>query len=107
MTNLNFINKDIHCVKLKIIKVSKDIEVLTENKKSTKESELQLEALNNRLNHLHQIKSVLEAWEVMKKHLEHFPSDFYNGIPEELITMTSKIDKEDYPVIKKALEVKE
>lgn len=61
--------------------------------------------LYDRLKILQQIKTELEAWEVVKKHLEYFPDDYWNGIPEEIITMTSKIDKKDYPIIKKALEV--
>ena len=60
----------------------------------------------NRLNILEQIKAKLEAWEVVEKHLDYFPDDYWNGITEEIITMTSKIDKKDYPIIKKALEIK-
>ena len=58
-----------------------------------------------RLNHLQQIKTILEAWEVVKKHLEYFPSDYWNGIPEDVIAMTSNINRKDYPQIKKALEI--
>lgn len=59
------------------------------------------------LQSLQQIKTELKAWEVVKKHLEYFPDDYWNGITEEIITMTSQIDKKDYPTIKKALEVED
>jgi hypothetical protein len=58
------------------------------------------------LKHLQQIKCELEAWEVVKKHLEYFEADYWNGIPEG-ITMTSKFYRNDYPIIKKALEIED
>lgn len=57
------------------------------------------------LKHLQQIKCELEAWEVVKKHLDCFEV-VWNGVLEE-ITMTSKFYRNDYPIIKKALEVED
>lgn len=60
-----------------------------------------------KINSIDQLVNILEAWQVVEKHLEYFPSDFYNGIPEDVIAMTSNIDRIDYPKVKKALEVKD
>lgn len=99
MNSLEFINQEI-----------KFLEDMINMDLALMEDEEDLEDIAKKqqhLSYLQQIKTELEAWEVVKKHLEHFPDDYYNGIPEEIITMTSKIDKKDYPTIKKALEVKE
>ena len=61
--------------------------------------------LNNKLTYLNQIKTELEAWEAIKKHIEYFPEDYWNGITKEVIALTSPFSREDYPIIKKALEV--
>lgn len=94
-------------------KISKKIKTINEKRKFMTNCKIMNIPFNSELTYedekeleyLRQVESELEAWEAVKKHLEYFSSDFYNGIPEELITMTSKIDKEDYLVIKKALEV--
>lgn len=106
MNSLEFFEKEIERYKIIIIgtkamlKEPRNEDVINYLKNDLKEYE-------EKVSHLQQIKSELEAWYICKKHLEYFPSDYYNGIPEEVITMTSKIDKKDYPIIKKALEVEE
>jgi hypothetical protein len=66
-----------------------------------------------RLNYLHQIKSELEAWEVMKKHLT---ITLNGGIKEIIVTGIDYegqknslfiYSKEGVPIIEKALEVEE
>lgn len=66
-----------------------------------------IEELKPILKVLEQIKTELEAWEAIKKHIEYFPEDYWNGIPKEVIALTSPFSREDYPIIKKALEVEE
>lgn len=108
MNSLEFINKQIEVTKKQLAKYSLSKEQSDPNFKH-KEADIQYihnKHYTEQLQTLQQIKTELEAWEVVKKHLEHFPDDYYNGIPEEIITMTSKIDKKDYPTLKKALEVK-
>lgn len=66
---------------------------------------------NNKLIHLNQIKAILEAWEVVKRELKltvkedkHKYEFVYYWLiyhPYELL----EIEKQDYEIIKKALEV--
>ena len=72
-------------------------------------NELELESAIKANETLYQIKTELEAWEVVKKHLDYFSADYWNGITEEGIAMTSFIDckEEGFETLKKALEVKD
>ena len=104
MNNLEFIEKEIHFISV----VKKEYEkMLNDERPENQKGYLKtlIKEYGDKLQTLQQIKTELEAWEVVKKHLEYFPDDYWNGITEEIITMTSQIDKKDYPTIKKALEV--
>lgn len=105
MTNLEFIKKEIYYYK---DKYERELIVLDHFKEGTVQEEIsrtKIKFYTERIRILKQIKTILEAWQAVEKHLEYFPSDFHNGIPEELITLTSKIDRKDYPKVKRALEV--
>lgn len=106
MNSLEFINKEIDDLQTEIEHLKNAIRLKPVYADTFYECERAKEC-QARLNVLEQIKTELEAWEVVKKHLEYFPDDYWNGITEEIITMTSQIDKKDYPTIKKALEVKD
>lgn len=108
MNSLEFIEKEINKIKLVLDKKTRELHQLPKEEKWFKKAYKKIvEKLKEELNTLEQIKTELEAWEVVKKHLEYFPDDYWNGITEEIITMTSQIDKKDYPTIKKALEVQD
>ena len=102
---IEFVNRKIKDKKDQLKRLEK-LKV-TSNKYELQINELLTKNIEEDIEHLEKIKCELEAWEVMEKHLEYFPSDFYNGIPEELITMTSLIGKKDYHIIIKALEIKD
>lgn len=99
MNSLEFIEKEIKFLEDMI---SMDMALI--------EDEYDLEEIAKKqqhLSHLRQIKAELEAWEAIKKHIEYFPEDYWNGIPKEVIALTSPFSREDYPIIKKALEVED
>ena len=60
------------------------------------------------LHHLQQIKSELEAWEVVKDKIivKELPNYFYPQYCICLKNMNGKINKEQYEILKKSLEVK-
>lgn len=100
MNSLEWVDKQILLVK-ENIQYHKDL--LAESEEEyTDEIISAIKLLEPELQTLQQIKDILEAWYAVEKHLEYFPSDFWNGISEDVIAMTSPIDKEDYPIIKKA-----
>lgn len=107
MTSLEFINQNIFECKNHIEHLENKI---IEDKKYpsfVKCHKERIEELKPILKVLEQIKTELEAWEAIKKHIEYFPENYWNGIPKELITLTSPFSREDYLIIKKALEVED
>ena len=108
MNSLEYIDREISSTEIDLWYSKRLLIENPPNEELKKEMlEVKINVLERNMKCLQQIKAELEAWEVVKKHLEYFPSDYYNGIPEDVITMTSEIDKIDYPIIKKALEVKD
>lgn len=109
MTSLEYIEKVIENMQ-SILEHTKTMLKPLKNKINDdlkKHYEREKKDVEEQIAHLQQIKTKLEAWEAVEKHLEYFPSDYWNGIPEDVIAMTSNIDRKDYPQVKKALEVKD
>jgi hypothetical protein len=113
---IEFIEKEIESCRLKINKAKEEklyretiALIFPENKNInlTTVNEIERPLNEYKIKYLQQIKCELEAWQAVKKHLEVFEEDYWNGIPVEEITMTSKIYRKDYPIIKKALEVED
>ena len=113
MTSLKFINKEMIRISNMIYTTKSIIAVRTENKKDTIEFQLGLEVLKEHLNSLQQIKTELEAWEVVK-------SNFKIGVAEEtdeIYIIGKNFFGDERPVyayspkgvktVKKALEVKD
>ena len=66
MNSLEFIDKEIAHIKRIIKTTQKMIDVFTENKRDTTELQVHFTVLEEHLNSLHQIKTILEAWEVVQ-----------------------------------------
>lgn len=105
MTKLELIEKQINTyeqLKERII-----LSIADEDIDALFKSQERIDILNERLVILKQIKTIHESWRLLKKYLEFFPSDYLEGLPEEVITMTLNIDKKDYLIINEALHIKE
>ena len=63
-----------------------------------------LKHAETRLHHLQQIKTNLEAWEVVKKHCDYQDGDRFNCIPEGFYII-EPIRGKDFLIVRKALEV--
>lgn len=119
MTSIEYINNDIKTCKRLIKRLEESIDTYDEVLQGPldpidqrfyrpKQDFIdQLDRYKNTLNILQQIKTILEAWYAVKKHLESFSADYFNGITENGILMTSKVNENEYQIIKKALEVKD
>lgn len=100
MTSLEFINKEIQRIN-SIIRVTKnDITFMDENKRDTSELKIKVAVLENHLNSLHQIKTELEAWEVVKKNI-------VIDITDSLYIIQIYKQDEECKIFEKALEVKD
>jgi hypothetical protein len=66
----------------------------------------QIVVLKEKLKLMQQIKSKLEAWEVIKNHCDYQDGDRFNCIPEGFY-LIEPIKGKDYLTLKKALEVEE
>ena len=94
MTNLEFIEKE--------------IKQLEERKEKAFKNEYYsvYKECSQKITTLQQIKSALEAWEVIKKHCDYQDYDRFNCIPEGFY-LIEPIKGKDYLTIKKALEVED
>ena len=100
MTSLEFINKEIQRIN-SIIRVTKnDITFMDENKRDTSELKIKVAVLENHLNSLHQIKTELEAWKVVKKNI-------VIDITDSLYIIQIYKQDEECKIFEKALEVKD
>ena len=100
MSSKEFINKEIQRIN-NIIRVTKnDIAFITENKRDTSQLQVKVIVLENHLNSLHQIKTILEAWEVVKKNI-------VIDITDSLYTIQIYKQDEECKTFEKALEVKD
>lgn len=102
MTSLEFINKEITRLKRIIYVTQNNIALYTENKRDTTELQVKVIVLEDRINSLHQIKTKLEAWEVVKKNIGQNSND--SGYEMNIIF---EFDEQNYNKLKKALEVKD
>ena len=107
MNNLEFINMLINDITdaIKLRKIDAKVYEATDDTEEIESNNFALKRLEEYLKQFQKIKEELEAWFSVKDHLEYFPSDFWNGIPEDAIAMTSPIDRKEYPKIKKVIEV--
>ena len=115
MNSLEYINNDIKTCERLIKKLEKSIDTYDEVLQGPldpidqrfyrpKQDFIdQLDRYKNTLNILQQIKTELEAWEVVKKYVKEIS---VNGIAFEHIINVSHT-KQNYEVVKKALEVED
>ena len=102
MTDLEFIEKEIQKAKELLQRLEK-LKVIS-NKYELQLNEVLEKDTQEKLFYLQQIKSILEAWEVVKKHCDYQDYDRFNCIPEGFY-LIEPIKGKDYLTIKKALEV--
>jgi hypothetical protein len=106
MTSLEFIEKQIDVTKKQLAKYPLSKEQSDPNYKH-KEADIQYvhnKYYTEQLQTLQQIKSELEAWEVVKKHCDYQDGDTFTCIPRGFY-LIEPLKGKDYQIIKKALEV--
>lgn len=101
MNSLEFIEKEIKELKFQINYIKSNMKKYIDFRT---EGQLEVDMRQFKLNHLLQIKSVLEAWEVVKKHCDYQDSDRFNCIPEGFYSI-EPIRGKDFLIVRKVLEV--
>jgi hypothetical protein len=110
MNDLEFIEKEIRELKFQINYIKSNMKKYIDFRT---DGQLEIDMKQLKINHLQQIKSKIEAWEVMKKHLT---ITLNGGIKEIIVTGIDYegqknslfiYSKEGVPIIEKALEVEE
>ena len=111
--SLKFIDKEIQRIN-NIIRVTKnDITFMGENKRDTSQLQVKVIVLEDHLNSLNQIKTILEAWKVVKdKKVDIY--EIVNSIDFNQLKTTQEdylkcyqLNEQEYNTIKKALKVKD
>jgi hypothetical protein len=113
MTNLEFIEKELKSTERRIQELKKDLSfAITHNREDEfLDLDSDIEYYENLLNHLQQIKSELEAWEICKKyhHINKYDGkrfDITIWLNTENCDFKSCASYEECLKVKKALEVK-
>ena len=102
MNSLEFINKEIERFEKKISKLREDqaFHLNYEHEDEAIEIDFEIEEYRDLLETLCQIKTKLEAWEVVKTFLTNIGNEY-------VLSIDSYYNKQEYEKLKKVLEVKD